>query len=155
MKRHFICYRVSTLHSLPLVSVSLVSPSKGRSCNLCHKFNYATIKGCDGKSYAEGKHSLFSLPPFRLGKLGHSIISQLVHLWAAKVIGDGGEISAVAKVSHSPQQSLEQNASMKITQRRWRRRRVQEERSKVLHSLAQGFMGLLPAATLCSESAAP
>lgn len=29
------------------------------------------------------------------------------------------------------------------------------ESSKVLHSLAQGFMGLLPAATPCSESAAP
>lgn len=27
--------------------------------------------------------------------------------------------------------------------------------SKVPHSLAQGFMGLLPAVTLCSESAAP
>lgn len=91
----------------------LQNPSKDESCNLCYKFNYATIKGCDGKSYAEGKHSLFSLPPFRLGKLGHSIISQLVHLWAAKVIGDCSEISAVAKVAHSPQQSLEQNASMK------------------------------------------
>ncbi len=31
----------------------------------------------------------------------------------------------------------------------------EEESSKVPHSLAQGFMGLLPAVTLCSESAAP
>ena len=30
-----------------------------------------------------------------------------------------------------------------------------KEGSKVPHSLAQGFMGLLPAVTLCSESAAP
>lgn len=30
-----------------------------------------------------------------------------------------------------------------------------KESSKVPHSLAQGFMGLLPAVTLCSESAAP
>ncbi|KAG8006205.1 hypothetical protein GBF38_005405, partial [Nibea albiflora] len=53
-------------------------------------------------------------------------------------------------------------------ERRWRRRREEEmekeeeevvsgekERSKVPHSLAQGFMGLLPAVTPCSESAAP
>lgn len=30
-----------------------------------------------------------------------------------------------------------------------------KESSKVPHSLAQRFMGLLPAVTLCSESAAP
>lgn len=65
------------------------------------------------KRHPEGKHPLCSLPPFSLGKLGHSIISQLVHLRAAKVIGGSGEISAEAKVAHSPQQSLKRNVSMK------------------------------------------
>lgn len=71
------------------------------------------MKGVMGKGHPEGKHPLCLLRPFSLGKLGHSIISQLVHLWAAKVIGDSSEISAEAKVAHSPQQSLKLNAWMK------------------------------------------
>lgn len=148
------CFASKLTSCCPLVCIS----KKDESHNLCHKSSN-TIKAIQ-KVNILCAHFL----PLSFGKLGHSIISQLVHLWAAEVIGDRGENSAEAKVAHSPQQSLKLNAWMK-TQReememeteRKKEREEEEERksSKVPHSLAQGFMGLLPAVTLCSESAAP
>lgn len=64
--------------------------SKDETCNLFDKFNYATVTGvCWEKATQKVNILRRLLPfPFYLGKLVHSVISQLAHLWAAKVIGD-------------------------------------------------------------------
>lgn len=78
-----------------------------------------------------------------------------MHQWAAKVIAVSGAISAETKAARSPPPSLTPQLNNSEEVEEEEEASGAKERRKVPHSLALGFMGLLPAVTLCSESTAP